>query len=584
MRPARRSWLGMMCSRRCLLLVGAAVIRAAKLPASCKCLGGAGYGNECGRWDAVDEKPWCRVAAERACGEDDTFESNGHFWSHSVCRGKGLPFDPKAHAASAAAAAAPAEGGGGAAASSWSRTAARFTLRRATRWATGWNAHCRAQSACTPNKDWTDHDCGQVPCQRMELRQYLAAMPKAKRPLLMWDAVATKQYFENEVLRPLQFPDQCKVSKYLTIDAFNWGLLSQVRDFADQLMAGLYYNRTVVLDLTTYEKFSNNWESAFLGCKRPYLECFFPSFSSCTYNETLRDKGIRTKEEAEKLGAHHWPFTAWVIPHTGKFFPEWLWNTFVRRDLVRLHDGTRVRPASANMFEGYSPDLVASMKTSMLRSLLVPAALTPLPPAIKMADEILGSQPYELPMLAIHIRRTDKTDEDPYYAAFHKFLPTKYFFKIARQLEEREGVTFKSVFIMTDTPGLVPQIKKSGVAKAEMRGDPTILHNNWFEVQKKLKGAAYMKQFEGGYKHVSAEVKRQYQFSFLAEVFAAARHSSYVLGSGSSGVGQIIAQSIAARTGVDPNMFGIWTEDWLTTVVPELAAKANFDSDTWLKS
>ena len=115
-----------------------------------------------------------------------------------------------------------------------------------------------------------------------------------------------------------------------------------------------------------------------------------------------------------------------------------------------------------------------------------------------------------------------------------------------------------------------------------MKGDPTILHNNWFETQKKIKGEAWMKQFERGYKEVSKDVKRQYQFSFLAEVFAAAKHSSYVLGSGSSGVGQIIAQNIAARTGVDPNEFGIWTEDWLATVMPELAAKANFDSDSWL--
>ena len=222
------------------------------------------------------------------------------------------------------------------------------------------------------------------------------------------------------------------------------------------------------------------------------------------------------------------------------------------------------------------------MKTSFLRSLLASVALMPLPRAVKMADEILASQQYELPMLAIHIRRTDKTDEDPYYAAYHEFLPTKYFFKIARQLEERTGITFKSVFIMTDTPGLVPEIKKSGLAKKEMKGNPTILHNNWFEEQKKVKGAAWMHQFTRGYKAVSKDVKRQYQFSFLAEVFAAARHSLYVLGSGSSGVGQIIAQNIAARTGVDPNEFGIWTEDWLTTVMPELAAKANFDHDTWL--
>ena len=134
---------------------------------------------------------------------------------------------------------------------------------------------------------------------------------------------------------------------------------------------------------------------------------------------------------------------------------------------------------------------------------------------------------------------------------------------------------------MTDTPDLFGKIKESGVAAKEMRGAPKLLHNNWFSEQKKKRGAEWINQFRGGYKSVSREIKRQYQYSFLAEVFAAARHSSYVIGSGSSGVGQIIAQTIASRVGADPNAFGVWTEDWLKYVVPELAEQADFDHDSW---
>jgi hypothetical protein len=74
-----------------------ALSTAVALGDQCSCLGGAGYGNECAHWDAPDEKPWCRVAGQRACGEDDTFESDGHFWSHKVCGGKGKKFDPSVH-------------------------------------------------------------------------------------------------------------------------------------------------------------------------------------------------------------------------------------------------------------------------------------------------------------------------------------------------------------------------------------------------------------------------------------------------------------------------------------------------------
>ena len=75
----------------------------------CTCLGGTGYGSECAQWDAVDEVPWCRVA-QHACGADDTFESNGHFWSHSVCHGKGRAFDPKLGGTAAGGAGAPLRG------------------------------------------------------------------------------------------------------------------------------------------------------------------------------------------------------------------------------------------------------------------------------------------------------------------------------------------------------------------------------------------------------------------------------------------------------------------------------------------
>jgi len=85
---------------------------AAAASEKCSCLGGTGYGSECARWDAVDEVPWCRVGAQHACGADDTFESNGHFWSHSVCHGKGRPFDPKVSDTAAGGAGASLRGAG----------------------------------------------------------------------------------------------------------------------------------------------------------------------------------------------------------------------------------------------------------------------------------------------------------------------------------------------------------------------------------------------------------------------------------------------------------------------------------------
>eukprot|EP00937_MAST-01D_sp_MAST-1D-sp2_P004734 g4734.t1 len=375
-----------------------------------------------------------------------------------------------------------------------------------------------------------DDECP-TPCRRKELAKYLSAMPTRDRPLLLWDAEKALGFFKKEVWQKYQFPASCDIGNVLLVRAFNWGLLSVVRDFQDLLMAGMYYRRTVVLDLPTYETLASTPELAFLGCTRPYLECFYAPFSSCTYNATVRDKGLTGGEKGtavSKHGARRWPFTAWVIPNTGKFFPEWIWTGLIERGLVRLHVGGKVRKASPTMFEGLRDDLVASMKTSMLRSLLAATAFQPLPLTEKMAGEMLASQqPFELPMVAIHVRRTDKAGEDPFYRRAGKFLPTKYFFKVARVLEDAEDITFKSVFVLTDTPALFKQLVESGEAGREMRGKPKLLHSNWFEKQRANNGVAhtYAYQFQNGHTGVPATVKHTYQLNFLAEVAAAARHA-----------------------------------------------------------
>jgi len=75
---------------------------AAGAATSCACLGGAGYGQACAHWDAADEAPWCRVARPESCGADDTFESDGHSWSHKPCGGEGRAYDGKRAARRAA--------------------------------------------------------------------------------------------------------------------------------------------------------------------------------------------------------------------------------------------------------------------------------------------------------------------------------------------------------------------------------------------------------------------------------------------------------------------------------------------------
>jgi len=60
----------------------------------------------------------------------------------------------------------------------------------------------------------------------------------------------------------------------------------------------------------------------------------------------------------------------------------------------------------------------------------------------------------------------------------------------------------------------------------------------------------------------------------LAESYAAAEQAAYIVGCGSSGVTQLVAQLIAGRVGMDPNVLGLWEDDHLDLVAAKQAPPA----------
>jgi hypothetical protein len=64
--------------------------------------------------------------------------------------------------------------------------------------------------------------------------------------------------------------------------------------------------------------------------------------------------------------------------------------------------------------------------------------------------------------------------------------------------------------------------------------------------------------------HESWSGKPELYSQVLAEVYAAAEWSHYVVGCGSSGVSQLVVQLMGARFGIDPNVLGLWEDDPLS--------------------
>merc|ERR1712194_937296 len=61
--------------------------------------------------------------------------------------------------------------------------------------------------------------------------------------------------------------------------------------------------------------------------------------------------------------------------------------------------------------------------------------------------------------------------------------------------------------------------------------------------------------------HEAWSDRRKLYFDAIAEVFAVSRYASYLVGCGSAGLSQLIAQLIGGRVGLDPNLISLWEDD-----------------------
>ena len=75
-----------------------------------------------------------------------------------------------------------------------------------------------------------------------------------------------------------------------------------------------------------------------------------------------------------------------------------------------------------------------------------------------------------------------------------------------------------------------------------------------------------------GHKVLDASEHIAHDIELMASVFFAAHYGSYIIGCGSSGVSQFLAQLLAAKYRMDPNELSLFEDDWeMRKLLPETA-------------
>jgi len=252
---------------------------------------------------------------------------------------------------------------------------------------------------------------------------------------LVWSPEAEALF--SEALTANQFPPDCHERKLLLAELPVYqGLMSNFHFAQVQLLMALKLNRTLVAvrpksfnkgkvtspDLYELDTFFSHWSGCQVVTKNEAGEEILPHGwrRSLALDKTgiFDIKGISTFREtfealksnpqtmfflSDKGGFHLAP----IIRHTvGKFWPADMWEAFRARSLVWTSHGNDIDAVNDNV------------KKFMLRAILARWMFTPNTRILDRAQKILRDASVEGPLrpsATMHVRRTDKKHEDPYY-------------------------------------------------------------------------------------------------------------------------------------------------------------------------
>jgi hypothetical protein len=173
-------------------------------------------------------------------------------------------------------------------------------------------------------------------------------------------------------------------------------------------------------------------------------------------------------------------------------------------------------------------------------------------------------------MVAIHVRRTDKGTDGGIAEVYRKLLPNQQlpvsmYVDMLEALEENvlNGARFRSIFVLSDDLTIWNQRALFGARRVLF--NPVWVNSSISDL---LRSEAWQR---GGHEKLPAsgehpggdEPMYSFHAQLLADVYVAGRHADYLIGCGSSGVSQLIAQLMGHRFRRDSNWLALWEEDYL---------------------
>lgn len=393
--------------------------------------------------------------------------------------------------------------------------------------------------------------------------RYLYLEHHADVPVVSWSPAAVQRV--EQVWRSVQYPAVCSRALYIHPYKYDVGVMSQVRDYFDTVIISvLTFRRTVVIASDTKHQ-GISW------CPdNRWLECFFEPFSGpeCSRAASLRGNPLADihnittiADSTPVIELQHGTRAYSALLRDRTVFPHELWGFLLQAGYVRMHsqNGTTINP---HLFMSSHPGLYHTLSLSALRSMMAAVVFKPLPRLMAAAHDLqLGILPQTKRCVAVHFRWTDKVQDGGVAASMD--YSTAHVRVALDHINQRSGHVYSCLLVLSDDD--TEPIKQL----ASLLGNgydliPVSRLRSLFGSDKQYE--AYRQQ---GHKLLlelgrdNPQMAYDYFSTVIVDAIVASTSSDYLIGVGSSGVSQLVAQLMGSSRMCDGNAFAVWQEDVL---------------------
>jgi len=376
---------------------------------------------------------------------------------------------------------------------------------------------------------------------------------------IRWTERAERLLYER--LMQTQFPESCAAAKWLLVSMPAYqGLMSDLHYFQVQLVFGMFLGRTVIplpeIDLNLGDKRHNhavrpdlyhmgNYFHFLSGCpvlenglvngtlaippRPPILKELFsiPIASPSSFSDMLevvknderRVVWLRERDTQHKL----------LRKRVGNSVPADIWAQLVQSGQVFI-EGLE-RPCKET-------DIHRHLQTFFLRSVLARFIFAPKACVVNRAAEILDGSTKK-PMAVVHVRRTDKSSEDPNFKRTGEFAQLSTY--VTALVEAR--VNWATIYLMSDDMVAITELtnllKTHFPASAIRYQEPSLNLGRTKTLPSGMTISGH---------HSLPEAEKKFDFlTFIAEVWGVTRAADYFVGTFSSNVGRAIEELLGAQ-------------------------------------